>query len=324
MITTAILFTAVFAALIYFIRTRKHTFKRDSYGDIKVIGVKHIYISAAIIIAGMVVSYYQPYTVQRVDAGHVGIKVKLTGDSRGVSDYTYKTGWVVYNTWTESLYEFPTFQQHIEYENQGVITRGGFQATIKPSFNYSIKADAVGDMFQNLRLEIKKVEQGWLKTAIVGSVNDVANRWTVDDIFNKREEFEAAIVAECNKRVSKWFTVSQLRTNITPPPSLQQAIENKTKAIQQAQEQQNLAIVAMETGKKQIMKAKADSAEAVITANGKASAMIIDAKAKAEATRLQKEQITPLYIEYLKVTKWDGQNPSTILGNGASNLVTVK
>ena len=41
-------------------------------------------------------------------------------------------------------------------------------------------------MFKNLRVGVKDMEQGWLKNAIVGSVNDVANRYTVDSIFNHR------------------------------------------------------------------------------------------------------------------------------------------
>ena len=182
-----------------------------------------------IIVLGIIISALNPFSLERVDAGHLGLKVNLTGDARGVSDYTYKTGWVVFNSWTEKLYEFPTFQQHIDYNPQIVITKGGFSAEIKPSFNYALVPTTLGDMFQNLRLPIKEVEQGWLKTAIVGSVNDVANKWAVDSIFNYRELFESAIVIECNKRISKWFTVSQLRTNITPPPALQSAIEAKTR-----------------------------------------------------------------------------------------------
>ena len=62
----------------------------------------------------IIASFIQPFTLERVDAGHVGIKVNLTGDSRGVSKFEYKTGWVIINTWVSKLYEFPTFQQHID------------------------------------------------------------------------------------------------------------------------------------------------------------------------------------------------------------------
>ena len=66
----------------------------------------------------------------------------------------------------------------------------------------------------------------------------------MDKIFNEREHFESEIIMECNKRITKWFIVSQLRTNIVPPPSLQEAIESKTKAIQQAQAEDQKALTA--------------------------------------------------------------------------------
>ena len=267
----------------------------------------------SILLLSILVSIIQPYKLERVDAGHIGIKVNLVGNERGVSDYTYKTGWVVYNTWTENLFEFPTYQQHIDYGAQSVITKGGFNATIKPSFNYSLVPNAVGDMFVNLRLSIKEVEQGWLMTAIVGSVNDVANKWNVDSIFNNREQFEAAIIQECNKRVSKWFVISQLRTNITPPEELQKSIIDKTQAIQEVQVAENQKKVAEAEADRKIAVAKGDSAQ-----------LVIGAKAEAEAFKIKQQQLTPLYVEYLKIQKWDGSLPSTVLGNSNGVMVNMK
>lgn len=279
---------------------------------------------ALILIIGILVAIIQPYTLERVDAGHVGIKVKLSGDERGVSDYQYKTGWVAYNTWVERLYEFPTYQQHIEYGDQGVITKGGFSAVIKPTFNYALKPDAVGDMFEALRLGVKDIEQGWLMTAIVGSVNDVANRWAVDDIFNKREQFESEIVMECNKRTSKWFVISQLRTNIVPPEALRAAIEEKTKAVQLAQGEIQKAIVADAQAKTKMALARGDSAKAVITAAGQAQAAIITAEGEAKAMKLKQAQLSQQYIEYIRASNWDGKywDPQTIISG--SPLINTK
>jgi len=328
MISWIILLLSTLTAVGALVATRKkynEVVTEDRHGDRHTTSnPKWLVLPVVIFVIGLLVALFQPYALDRVDAGHVGIKVRLTGDSRGVSNYSYKTGWVIYNTWTEQLYEFPTYQQHIEYKDQHVITKGGFSATIRPSFNYSLIPTAVGDMFQNLRREISEVEQGWLKNAIISSVNDVANRWAVDDIFNKREEFESAIIVECNKRVSKWFTVSQLRTNITPPPSLQASIEAKTKAIQDAQAKIQEALVADANAKKQIAVARGDSAKAVITASGEANATLITARAEAEAVKVKQREITPLYVDYLKVTRWNGVNPTTVLGNNSSTLVTVK
>ena len=261
-------------------------------------------VALGIFIVGIILALFQPFTLERVDAGHVGIKVNLAGDNRGVSKYEYKTGWVVYNTWLSKLYEFPTYQQHIEYPEQQVITKGGFSATIKPSFNYSLKPGDVGDMFQNLRLDVRQIEQQWLQTAIVGTVNDVANKWAVDDIFNNRERFESDIVVEANKRVAKWFLISQLRTNIIPPAALQQSIEAKTKAIQEVQVAENQKLVAIAEGEKRVAQARADSAAVVIQAAG-----------EAEAIRRKQVSLNQNYIDYLKVQKWDGKLPQVQSGS---------
>jgi regulator of protease activity HflC (stomatin/prohibitin superfamily) len=268
-------------------------------------------IRNAIIIAvvGVVAGFLQPYSFEKVDNGYKGLKISLVGSQRGVTNYQYKTGWVVYNTWTEQLKEFPLYQQHIEYDDQQVITKGGFPATIKPTFNYSLKEDAIGDMFVNLRLDIKEIEQGWLKNAIIGAVNDVANTWEIDSIFEHRQSFEASIVAECNLRLTKWFNVSQLRTNITPPEALQEAIIAKTKAIQQAEASEQQALTAIAEGKRKVAVARADSAE-----------MIINANAAALAIKIKQSQITPTYIEYLKAQAWDGKLPTTVAGGSGMFL----
>ncbi len=314
MITTTLIIAALaFAA--YKIIGGVRTIKNASYNDqsTKSTGQKSVTIGIVGGVALIIFALIQPFAVERVDAGHVGIKVNLTGDNRGVSKYQYKTGWVVFNSWTENLYEFPTYQQHIEFDQQQVITKGGFPADIKPSFNYSLKPNAVGDMFVNLRLPIKEVEQGWLKNAIVGAVNDVANTWEVDSVFGHRQAFESAIVNECNLRLSKWFIVSQMRSNIIPPEALQEAIIAKTKSVQQAEASKQQAIAAGADGQRKIAVARADSAETVINAS-----------AKAKAMELTQQKLTPLYVEYKKIEKWDGHNSETVLGNSSNTLVNVK
>lgn len=265
-------------------------------------------VIAAII--SLIVLFIQPYTIQRVDAGSVGIKVELVGDARGVGKYEYKTGWVVINTWFAKLYEFPTYQQHVEYPEQTVITKGGFQCNIKPTFNYSLKAGDVGDMFSNLRLPIAQVEQKWLQSAIVGTVNDVANKWTIDSLFNNRQQFESDVIASINKKVAAWFIISQVRTNILPPEALRQSITAKTRAIQEVQVAENTKKVKIAEGLSRVAEAKADSAVAVTKAAG-----------EARAIRERQLSLTPLYIDYLKITKWDGVLPQVSTGGGGGGIL---
>jgi len=274
--------------------------------------IKAAIITFSIFSGGIVFSFIQPFTIKRVDAGSVGIVFRLSGNERGISKYELKGGWVVYNSWFSKLYEYQIFQQHVDYPEQPVITKGGFPTIIKPSFNYSLIPGTVGDMFSNLRLPLKEVEQLWLKTAITSSINDVSNSWTVDSIFNHRELFEMSIIAETIKRTGKWFTISQLRTNIMPPDALKESIVQKTKAIQDVMVAESQTKVAAAEALRKIATARGDSAQAVIAASG-----------RAEAIKKEQMQLTPLYIEYLKVKTWNGVNPTTVLSPNSGAIVQL-
>ena len=282
------------------------------YGTETRTNTKQVTKLSVVVVASLLLAAINPVTVERIDVGNVGLKVNNTGDERGVSKTAYVTGWVFYNSWLSRIKEFPVTQQHIDYEETSIITKGGFQAIIKPSFNWSVNPGNAADMYQNLKQDVDQIKDTWLKNAIIGAVNDVANLYSVDSIFNHRAEFEADIVKECNKRVSKWFNVSQLRTNIVPPKEITQAINAKTAAVQEAQAAIQQKIVAEAQAQTQIARAKGDSAQAVIAAAG-----------RAEAVRKEQQFLTPLYIDYLKVQKWKGEVPSTVLGGGTNAFINL-
>jgi regulator of protease activity HflC (stomatin/prohibitin superfamily) len=308
MISTAIIILGLLLTGIYALNKFKSNSKPN--GGLKTSFIINIIIGVVVTLS---IAIIQPYSVEKIDSSGVGLKVNLVGNNRGVSDYQYVTGWIIYNSWTEQVIEYPTFQQHAEFSEQTVITKGGFQTTIEPTFNYALRKDAVGDMFINLRKPLDELESGWLKTAVVGSINDVANNWTVDSIFNHRESFEGAIQAECNERIGKWFTLDQLKTNITPPPSLTVAIESETQSIKMAQAEVQKALAAEAKAKTIIATAKGDSAK-----------LVIEASSQALAMKLKQEQITPLYIEFLKASRWDGVMPTTILSDSKGTIVNLK
>jgi len=310
---TFILAMLILGATFGVFNIKNYTITEDGrYGVETKANTKQIIKLVIVFLISITLAAINPVTVERIDVGNVGLKINNTGDERGVSKTTYVTGWVFYNSWLSRIKEFPVTQQHIDYEETSIITKGGFQAIIKPSFNWSVNPANAADMYQNLRQDVDQIKEAWLKNAIIGAVNDVANLYSVDSIFNHRAEFEADIVKECNKRVSKWFNVSQLRTNIVPPKEITEAINAKTAAVQEAQAAIQQKIVAEAQAQTQIAKAKGDSAQAVISASG-----------RAEAVKKEQQYLTPMYIEYIRAQRWDGKYPTTMLGGNSSTLLNL-
>lgn len=305
MITIILLILTCLTFGILWAQKRFNVIEKDSNGRF----VKVHYKPIVFAVVALLFIFTQPYEMTKIEAGYQGLLVDLVGDSRGASTIKEISGWKVYNTWTEEIHQIPLDQRTIRYEKQTVIAKGGFPCDISPSFNHSVKRSTSSDMFTNLRTSFRSggleaIERGWLEIAILGAVSDVANKWVIDDIFNNRSGFEAAIVVEANKRVGKWFTISQLRTNIQPPPSIVESIKAKAKAVQDAI-----------TSESQAKAATADAQRKIALAKGDSATVVIQASSEAAALKLKQRELTPLYVEYIKASKWNGELPTTTLGS---------
>ena len=67
---------------------------------------------------------------ERIDAGYEGILVNLYGDDKGVGDVSMCTGAVWYNPFTQSVYEYPTFVQTVDYEPFTINAKDGSEFTV--------------------------------------------------------------------------------------------------------------------------------------------------------------------------------------------------
>lgn len=271
---TFILFCLLCAVLfIFHFATRFKVFEWRYRTD----GTRHLHVNYKLVvlsIAAFIAILVQPYDLIRINAGAIGLKESLIGDNRGIGSVKLVSGFQIYNKFFERLYEIETDQKNVHYETLGVIVKGGFSCKIKPTFNYKVKPENADQLFIELRQTFKQgglkaVETTWLETAILGGVNDVSNRFAVDSIFNHREAFEQQIGLEVNRRVGKYFEVTQLRTNILPPESLQKSIEGKTKAIQEAEEFEFRAKRAVAENKEKVARAQGDYEAALLEAKTK-------------------------------------------------------
>ena len=243
---------------------------------------------------------------ERIDAGHVGIKVNLYGNSKGVSDIVEVTGMAFYNPITQRIYEFPTFMQHKEYINENsfiVNSKDGSEFHVSPLINYSVQREKVPYIFSKYRVSLQKIEEGFLKTSVFDAFRLATNKYTADELIGNRQLYESEVrrILE-NQLLHEGFVISQFTSNLVYPETFKKAIEAKNNAVQSALRAEN-----------DVKTAEAQAKIKIAEAEGNAKAMITQAKAEAESNKLRQSTITPMLLQQLWIEKWDGKLP--VYGN---------
>jgi regulator of protease activity HflC (stomatin/prohibitin superfamily) len=284
-------------------------------------------ITKIIIGLSVIVAFFTSIaSCERIDAGHVGVKVNMYGNGRGVDDITEVTGWVFYNPFSTKIVEFPTYIQHKEYkrivdeygevvsdESFIINSKDGSEFHVSPILNYSVKREKVPYIFQKYRVELPQVEEGFLKTAVYDAFRIVANSYTADELIGNRELFELKVRKVLQKQLEpEGFIVSQFTSNLVYPETFKKAIESKNNAVQAALRAEN-----------EVKTAEAQAKIKIAKAEGNAQAMLTQAKAEAEANSLKQRTLTPMLLQQQWIEKWDGRLPTTQLGSGTNMMYNI-
>lgn len=240
--------------------------------------------------------------IERVDAGHVGIMVKLSGTDRGVQNVTQVTGWVFYNRFSYSVYEFPIFVQHKEYngdESFIVNSKDGSEFHVSPIVNYSVNPDSVPQIFQTYRKTLPEIESGFIKTAVYDAFRIATNGYNADSLISNRETFEHKVRELLDKQlIRRGFNIQQFTSNLTYPETFKKSIEAKNNAVQDALQTEN-----------KVKKADAEAKISIVQAEGRAKSLLIQAEAEAKANELKQRTLTPMLIQQQFIESWNGALP---------------
>ena len=243
---------------------------------------------------------------ERIDAGHVGVKVNLYGSGKGVDDVTECTGIVFYNPLSTKIYEFPTYIQHKEYkktedaDNSFIVnSKDGSEFNVSPIMNYSVQRDKVPAIFAKYRRPLADIEEGFLKTAVYDAFRLATNKYTADELISNRAVFEVEVRRLLDGQLLKeGFIINQFTSNLIYPETFKKSIEAKNNAVQAALRAEN-----------EVKTAEAQAKIKVATAEGNAQAMLTSAKAEAESNRMKQVTLTPLLLQLEYINKWDGKLP---------------
>lgn len=271
-----------------------------------------------LVLVGLVfASLFLVNSCERIDAGHVGVKVDMYGSGKGVNDVTECTGVVFYNPITTKIYEFPTFIQHKEYkeENSFVVnSKDGSEFSVSPIMNYSVQREKVPAIFAKYRRSLEEIEEGFLKTAVYDAFRLATNKYTADGLIGNREVFEIEVRRLLESQLLKeGFVINQFTSNLVYPDSFKKAINAKNNAVQAALMAEN-----------KVKQAEAEAKIKVATANGNAEALLANARAEAESNRLRQQTLTPMLLQQQWIEKWKGNVPTTQLGTNTQVLYGLK
>jgi len=250
----------------------------------------------------------------RIDAGHVGLKINMAGSERGVSGVTEVTGWVFYAPWATQIVEFPTFTQTADYDAFVITTKDAAQFTVDPTLNYSPVTESVPTVYQQYRKPLKDIQATIIRNIVYDAYRLTANSFTSDSIMSNRGRFEDAAEKYLLTALQKdGFKFERITSNLTPPPSLQEMINSKNKAVQEALKATN-----------EVKTAEAQAKIAVAKAQGLADSKRIEADGIYYYNQKVQQSLTPLLVEKMRIEKWSGEYPTTMLSSGSNTLFNLK
>lgn len=274
--------------------------------------LKSILVIVVAILGLLVVSN----SCERIDAGHVGVKVNLYGSGKGVSDVTECTGLVFYNPLSTKIYEFPTFIQHKEYSGDNsfiVNSKDGSEFSVSPIMNYSIQREKVPAIFAKYRRSLSEIEEGFLKTAVYDAFRLATNKYTADGLIGNREQFEIEVRRLLEGQLLKeGFVINQFTSNLVYPDTFKKSIEAKNNAVQNALMAEN-----------KVKQAEAEAKIKIATAQGNAEALLANARAEAESNKLRQQTLTPMLLQqqWIEAWKYGGSKVPTYITNGGEKFM---
>ena len=260
-----------------------------------------------------------------VPAGNVGVKVNMLGGDKGVDTEVLGVGryWIGMN---EQLYLFPTFMQNYVWtkdpqegspndESISFQTADGMTANADIGISYSIDPEKVSIIFQTYRRGVDEITDTFLRNMVRDALVKEASNKPIEYVYGAgKADLIASVqkdvmdqVTQIGIKIDKIYWIGEIRL----PQTVIESINAKNAATQQAQQRQN-----------EVATAKAEADKKIEAARGDAESLLKVAEAQAKANQILAQSLTPEFVQYQAITKWDGKLP-TMTGSAAVPFVDV-
>lgn len=243
---------------------------------------------------------------QRVPAGYRGVVVNLYGSEKGISEESVGVGRYLL-WWNKELYIFPTFLQNYAWtkeQNITMQTSEGLSISTSAGITYKIEPKNVVKVFQKYRLGIDEITNTFLHNQVRDAMNEVASTMTVEQIYGERKGF---FIAEVNKIVKQEAFANGIQVDkiyligsFELPDAVIGSINSKIQATQNAMKVEN-----------EVATSRAEAQKTIVEAEARGRQILINAESQAKANRILADSLTPEFVHYQAILKWDGKLPTT-------------
>lgn len=277
-------------------------------------------------------------TSTRVDAGHVGIRVRLAGGERGVQNAEVAVGWVFYNPITEQIIQFPTSVQNVVWtasphegkpvdESLTFSSSEGVNINADVGLSFHIDPPMAPKLYARFRQnDLIELANGYIRNTVREAFNEVASKLPVQEIYGSgKSKMLADVAAKCRDVLGKdGVVIDQLTINgaLRLPQNVADAINRAMEATQKAIESENRVRQVKAEAEQAIAQAHGGAEAARQKAQGEADALLTKAKAEAKANEIIRLSTSPAVLQYRMMQQWDGKLP-TYNGGGQLPMLTI-
>lgn len=289
----------------------------------------------AVVVALMLGILFYVMNLERVPVGHVGIKVHLVGDGKGVDNEELGPGrhFIGIN---EQLFTFPTFTQTVGWtkeinpelgsptnEEFSFQTSEGMTAQADIGASVSVDPAKVSILFSKFRKGMPEIMDMYVRRTVENALVQQAGKLEIESVYGAgKAELINTIFNETKKELAelginleKLYWIGAIRL----PPQVVESINGKSKATQDAQKRENQV---------QTERAQADINRT--RAQGEADSALIIAEAQAKANKALAASLTPEVLQHKKleneaaaIVKWNGANSQVVSGGNTPLMIQV-
>jgi regulator of protease activity HflC (stomatin/prohibitin superfamily) len=262
---------------------------------------------------------------ERIAPTEAGFRISNSGTYRGIDSLPLLTGWQFYFPGQSQIVTIPTTMQHevwTDSKDEGqdgmqaitIACQGGAGFRVDVGLNYHVDANKAAHIYLKWHNDdLSVITNQYIKNVVRGCMQDVSGHITVDSVLTNLPAFEHEVAANVSAKLgADGFIVDGFNITSQPRPTdanLQASINNKVKAKQDA-----------ETSVMELQKSIAEANKKIADARGDSASKVIAAAGEARAIQLKQQVVTPVYVEYIKASTWDGKLPNVMTGAGGTML----